>query len=154
LFGVLMARPHISNTSIGDTILIVRINLPFTNSYCTMLKLTQIGMLMNFYNNTYSIYEFQYKGVIYPKANVSVLAKMGQIEDFDYEITSVEVMNEDYQPIMILVEKGLDKYLTDRQSCYIFAMFKDDYEQYSIDLKLSELENNEIMRHQHLSDYL
>ena len=108
---------------------------------------------MNFYNNTYSIEEFYHEGRVYPKANVSVLAKMGQIEDFDYEITSIEVMNEDYQPIMILVEKGLDKYLTDRQSCYIWAMFKDDYDQYSIDLKLSELENNGIMRHQHLGDY-
>lgn len=109
---------------------------------------------MNFYNNTYSIDEFHHKGVIYPKANVSVLAKLGQEEDFDYEITSIEVMNEDYQPIMIMVEKGLAKYLTDRQTGHIWAMFRDDYIEYSIDLSLSELENNEIMRHQHLSDYL
>ena len=109
---------------------------------------------MTFYNNTYSIEEFQYKEITHPKANVSVLAKMGQIEDFDYEVTSVEVMNEDYQPIMILVDKGLDRHLTTRQNAYIETMFKDDYDQYSIDLKLSELENNEIMRHQHLSDYL
>jgi hypothetical protein len=109
---------------------------------------------MNFYNNTYSIDEFHYGGIIYPKANVSVLTKLGQVEDFDFEVTSIEVMNEDYQPIMILVEKGLDKYLTDRQNCYVWWRFRDDYCEYSIDLSLSELENNEIMRHQHLSDYL
>ena len=55
---------------------------------------------------------------------------------------------------MILVEKGLDKYLTTRQNAYIERMFRNDYVEYSTGFNISELENNEIIRHKFFADYL
>ena len=108
---------------------------------------------MDFYNNTYQVEELNYKDTIYPNANVSLLAVLGQVEDFDYEVTSIELLNDKQQPIMILVDKDLDKWLTPRQTTYLETMFLGDYTEHSINLELSELENNAIMRQQ-LTDYL